>query len=440
MSENKERTIHSIAFMTITFTLQSAMSIGTGEKQSIVCDSEGNPYIPATSIAGVLRHAMPKETAEKLFGWVSLERNNQEKAKPTRINIGNAEVSGEYSLVYREGVQLDKFRTAADGRKYTLLAVDRGARFVSHLELEFESPEQETELMAALSDVLARMHKGEITLGHKSTRGFGKVKLECTYKCYSGENLLDSIDHEAGKDEKPFVFEEQERAEKPLILIERNITLRDSLCIREYTLEPPADRGSDSAPSYVQMMSGGKPIIPGMSWAGVFRHGAERVLCNLGLDEKISKECVNELFGYVVEGKKETDEKKSVKSRIRFEDTIFGTYQELIGRRTAINRFSGGAASKALYTEGTIVPKEKDTCNGTLRIFIEKNPACDGWGEDLIWLLLRELHEGRLHVGGNGSIGRGMFKVEGEIKPDDYKYKALAEMIRKKKGGANQNV
>lgn len=441
--------IYSVAFMTVRFTLQSAMSIGTGEKQSIVVDPQGKPYIPATSIAGVLRHAMPTDTANELFGWISLQRNNTVKAKPTRINISNANVDGDYSLVYREGVQLDRFRTATGGMKYTLLAVDRGATFVSHFELEFESQEQQKKLMTALSDVLARMHKGEITLGHKSTRGLGKVELSCTYKHYTKDNgnLLKSIDHEAGKDEKSFTPKEQKRKKEPFILIEKEIILRDSLCVREYTLAPPADKGVDSPPSYIQMKSAGKPVIPGMSWAGVFRHGAERVLCNLELDEADIKVCVDELFGYVPKEKYTMNQSKAKKSKVRFEDTVFDDtpYQELLGTRNAINRFTGGAATRALYTEGIIVQQivqqKKIPCTGKLRIRIERNPEeCSDWGEDLIWLLLRELHEGRLHVGGNGSIGRGMFNVKGELKPDDYKYERLVEMIRKKKGGAKKHA
>ena len=58
---------------------------------------------------------------------------------------------------------------------------------------------------------------------------------------------------------------------------------------------------------------------------------------------------------------------------------------------------------------------------------MKKNLGCTDWGVDLIHLLLHELHAGRLHVGGNGAIGRGLFSVENL---ENREYKHLAKLIQ----------
>lgn len=418
--------IYSIVFMTLHLTLESALSIGTGEKEAIVLDSEGKPYIPATSLAGVLRHGMPKEMGDQLFGWISTERSNKEQSIPTRINVRNAYADKEsYKLVYRECVKLNEYHTADGRMKYTILAVDRGAKFKAHLEMEFESLNQEKQLMDALTDVLFRMNEGEITLGHKSMRGFGKVSIRCTSKRYCREDetapLLASLDH---REELELPYAIERLTEGCFEKLEFDIQIRDTLCVREYAPVTYADKGTDSPPTYVQLTSGKNAVIPGTSWAGMLRHAAEALLIEMGLSKERSRACINTLFGYVDE-----ETKSAQISHVRFEDTIFvNTSQNdyARGRRTAINRASGGAAKGALYAEGVLAEQGEKT-EGKLCMYIRKNQDCSAWGKDLLLLLVRELNEGRLYVGGNGSIGRGMIRVTTKL--GDCPYTALAEKI-----------
>lgn len=438
--------IYSIVFMTLHLTLESALSIGTGEKETIVLDSEGKPYIPATSLAGVIRHGMPKEMGDQLFGWISTERLNQEQSIPTRINMRNAYVDKEYSkdkkritecpykLVYRECVKLNKYHTADGKMKYTILAVDRGAKFKAHIEMKFESLEQEKQLMNALTDVLFRMNEGEITLGHKSMRGFGKVSIRCTGKRYCREDsaapLIASLDHQEDMELPYKLAKLTKEAKEAFEKMEFDIQIRDTLCVREYAPVTYADKGTDSPPAYVQLTSGENAVIPGTSWAGMFRHAAEAMLTELGLSKERSRACINTLFGYVDE-----ETQSAQISHVRFEDTVFvntSRDEYTRGRRTAINRASGGAANGALYAEGVLAEQGEKT-EGKLRMYIRKNQ--EAWGKDLLLMLVRELNEGRLHIGGNGSIGRGMIRVKTKLGDDPYT--ELAKMIRDepKKGG-----
>lgn len=410
--------IYSIIFMSMTLRLESALSIGTGERECIVCDEQGNPYIPATSLAGVLRHAMKAEDGNALFGHISLERGHSEAAILSKIKIEDAMLDGAWKPVFREGVELDDYHTAAGNHKYRVFAVDRGARFHTQMELEFETREDEERLLPAFLRALSGLHAGELTMGKKSTRGMGSIRIEsCRMKAYRGETLLDSIDHTPDREEPVVLHAPTESDAEKLCY---TIRLRNTLCVREYV--PLAYRGAGSQePNYIQMMSGGKAVIPGTSWAGVFRHGTRAMLMKLGISAARSKALCSELFG---------DAGKNVEriaaSSVRFADTFFEP-NCIRGTRTAIDRCMGGAARGALYTEDALV-SEKETCAGVIQIFVRKGRTCTGWGTDMMRLLLRELDEGRLHVGGNGSIGRGLFRVDG-LKEDD-RYPELAALVR----------
>jgi len=410
--------IHSIIFMHIVLRLESAMSIGTGEKNAVVCDENGIPYIPATSLAGVLRHGMSKETGDRLFGRISLERGNHEISIPSKIIVGNGWMNTEKGFIfaYREGVGLKADRTPLDGAKYSILAVDRGAEFEAGFEFEFSSEEEENTLFPAFCEALARMHQGEITLGRKHSRGLGRVIIDqCTWKRYAQDHLLDSIHHTRDK-EKPLALPENVSSQYKTL--KYTIRLQSTLCIREYVSVHHHTAQELEEPNYVQMTSGGIPVIPGMSWAGVFRHGAQNILCRLGVSTDRSEALCAELFGCIQEGKHV--------SNVSFADTYLKDHKNIRGRRTAVNRFSGCASNGALYAEDFVAAKSNASC-GELCIRIKPNLPCSDWGHDLMHLLLRELDCGRLHIGGNGSIGRGLFRVDNL---EERNYPALAALIQ----------
>ena len=56
----------------LVMQLKSPLSLGSGISDNtdsdVLLDSRGNPFIPATSLAGGIRHSLDAETAGKLFG------------------------------------------------------------------------------------------------------------------------------------------------------------------------------------------------------------------------------------------------------------------------------------------------------------------------------------------------------------------------------------
>ena len=98
--------------------LVSPLSIGSGESEStdhdIIIDAVGRPFIPATAIAGVLRHSFPEDTAKRIFGYIPTSK--EEKAAdppvyPGRIMLYDALMTGkneQFFITNRDSVKLEE--------------------------------------------------------------------------------------------------------------------------------------------------------------------------------------------------------------------------------------------------------------------------------------------------------------------------------------------
>lgn len=66
-----------IKYYKIKFVLASPLAIGSGENTStdsdVILDSKGNPVIPATAFAGVIRHYLGIECNDRneVFGYIN---------------------------------------------------------------------------------------------------------------------------------------------------------------------------------------------------------------------------------------------------------------------------------------------------------------------------------------------------------------------------------
>lgn len=181
------------------------------------------------------------------------------------------------------------------------------------------------------------------------------------------------------------------------------------LSVREYTTEPAEDE-NENVPDFRQMktcvLENGErkeyPVVPGTSWAGAFRHHMQKLsrLYRTDREAEVS-EMFNRYFGIV----KGTDKRKS---QITFSETILqGTVSKIL-TRNAIGRFSGGAEERALYTEETVYGG-----NTVLTIrWNRRECQSDETFATLLAASVADLDAGILPIGGETSIGRGLFRVE----------------------------
>lgn len=443
------------------------------------------------------------EYAKKIFGHVRISRKAEDEGEQSesRIIFYDGHIVPEdinnISISIRDSVALDKYKTAMDGAKFDMEILEPGVSFCTYVELSC-TDEDDSKTDEVWKNIKGMFHDNALTFGAKTMRGMGEIetteiseaKFNLTdvngikewvgFKMYAGEEDVDNDKSEQVQQaNNPVQDEDQDKESKikskwePVndaetissdnsIKIDLELELKGGISIRRYSTDVAASemkegdnedsKSSEKAkseagdknnqdkamPDYEQLTVKGVggtdiPVIPGTSWAGAFRHRME---------EFIDKDKVISLFGTVNE-----KEKKKKKSLISFsESTITGGSDKTISR-TAIDRFTGGAAEGALYTEKTHYGG-----NTKLTIRIDNMDRLSEREQVLNALAaaILDLHFGYLAVGGLTSVGRGLFKVnkisvdgkdvisdinEGEA---ERIYELLAKAISGKAGGNNE--
>ena len=425
--ERLKRNQHPIAKRIIvrgTLVLDTPTCLGSGDADSptdlaLLRDSVSDcALLTGASIAGALRNYLREyqggygieeqkgDRATTLFGGT--RRDPDGEKSPLIIN--DAISSKIPAVELRDGVAIESTTgTAKKGQKYDLELLAAGTEFQIGFELSIEknlSQSQEQALINLLALALRGLEQGDISIGMKKRRGFGR----CHVKQWQVWNFnLENPDERMAwlkfehwcrdllPDRKTYlsiatalgVSLENEKDERDRFLMHATFQLVGSLLIRS---------GQDStgrAPDVVHLKSHRnsqlKPVLSGTSLAGVLRHRAERIVKILGSCSPI----VDQLFGFV-EGK------QSQASRLVVHEKVIKDATDLVQNRIAIDRFTGGAYHGALFDEQPIF-------GGSVCIELElRNPKDDEIG--LLLLLLKDLWTSDLPVGGESSIGRGRLK------------------------------
>lgn len=395
----------------LSFKLLSplALSNGTGKTtdKDLLLGSDGKPYIPGTAMAGLLRSCLPKEEAKKLFGTDRRTDKDEKKGNgeslqnsvESKIITYDALLVGESSIEVRDGVGLDERKTAKKGSKFNFEVVERGSQFVTYLEVDSdeEAEKIESKLLPAIKT---------FTVGSKSTRGYGQAGLTHVLKKTFDDTNFDSwLDFSVFKDESwdNSIEVTIDKCPAEYIEIGLGLAVNGSFIIRRYTTDVS---DNNSNPDYYTLKSGKTPVIPGTSWAGAFRSHMKnlaRVGGYAGYEYIDSS-----LFGYVNE-----NDKTSARSKIHFSESVVNNGEEKTITRNSIDRFTGGAKDAALFTEtvwyggDTFLTIRIEYCHTGKKDknYFDKNVS------KLLAAAVCDLNSGLLSVGGETSVGRGMFKV-----------------------------
>lgn len=402
--------------------------IGSGEEESsdsdVLRDSDGNVYIPGTSLAGVSRHFLETVgiNTDDIFGKIEVEKE-AEKDYESKIKFFDAFATNEVSTSVRDSVRLvDKI--SLDGSKFDYEIAEAGAEFIFKIELNTCSCEEKK----ICSYIINGFRNGDIRIGSKTTRGFGVVDIEdIKYLQLDLTNAEEmetyiNLDRDWNVVDKPFSAEELEKAryEGVYETIERDFSLKSFLFIRDYGSTKKVE-GDDSKFVDAQTLTNtnGNPVIPGPSIAGVIRSHCRKILDKAGYKtEKERQDFINDLFGYETEvgedGKLKRENEKKIKSHVLFkeceldkENIVF-----LNRTRTAVDRFSGSALQTGALFTGNIACRndEKQPEKITISIKIKKDFKDMKLAKSLINTCLDDLGKGLIAFGGNTGIGAGIFE------------------------------
>lgn len=418
-----------------TLVLEAPLLIGAGGggagaeiDTEVLKTKAGQPFIPGTSLAGALREFLAAESAlgmRLLFGTDAAYERRHKEAWQSSIRMEDVKLN-EVEIVVRDGVSLDEITgTAIEHHKFDYEAVGRGAKgeFCAEITLRGVHERHETDAEYAI-DLLARKMAAGFSLGAHTAKGFGEVYVkDLTARRYDFEKP-DHVRAWLGSEGKygnlvePKPYERQEKIyAKDDCVLEAKFALQGSLLVRDYERAMKvklAGRADDDGTSVQALMlrEGDRWIIPGASIKGALRHRAGEILRKLGLDDALLDRMMGPSLARIKAAPDEKWKSHLLVSEVRLEEGVAPKLQT----RVRIDRFTGGKIDTGLFTAAPIwqTAEGRDTLSMRL-VLHEPKEEERAWQIGLLLLLLKELSTGRLALGGEKSIGRGVLIGRGAV-------------------------
>ncbi len=388
--------------------LCSPAIIGSGDCEladvEVLRDSATDlPFIPATSLMGVLKHSISKEKLnltptekeqyEYLLGKETIDREDSIQSALLCSDL----TTDSAKVVIRDGI---KINLAEDKKKYDYEVIEPGAKFKLHWEIILREAFEKEIFKKILATMLDAMENCRIRIGAKTNQGFGCCKLinlqYAELDFGKPEHVLAWLrgDYFAAKtilDTTPFPVNEEK-----IFTIEALFSIKNSLIIKSY----PHDLTS---PDAVHIKSDSNYVLPGTSIRGAIRQRALRILKTLDIPD--AEKIIDKLFGTVVKGTKE-----KIKGRIQTEETIINTQGGMVvpelQTRIRIDRFTGGVIDGALFDSMPLWQKNKEQA---IKICLKIKNYEEG-EPGLLLQILKDLWVGDLPVGGEKNVGRGVLE------------------------------
>jgi CRISPR/Cas system CMR subunit Cmr4 (Cas7 group RAMP superfamily) len=396
-------------------------------ERPVLRDETGRPYLPGTTLAGLLRGALGDDDARALFGGAS----GDDDGLQSPLIVDDAPVTAIVPTELRDGVKINAATgTADDKTKFDVELLPVGTRFALRFELILAGEERDAALFSSLVRLLQSLEDGEVRLGARTSRGLGACEVPAGPSRWHVEDLLVS-----GRDGLLAWLGRGRDLGASWPRVERRAfsSARDVAAALGCSL-PAATRGQalrvtvklEVAGSLI-IRSGGhdpadadsihlhrldvdgrgatrppQPVIPGTSLAGVLRHCCLRIAQTLQREKGRGRKLVDGMFG-----------ERTRASRVRVPEAPVLGGKLLRHTRLRIDPWTGGALESFLFTEdawygGSVAltielapPREDER---------ENEPERAGAERALLLLALRDLATGDLSVGGESSAGRGRFR------------------------------
>ncbi|MCD4786101.1 MAG: hypothetical protein K8T10_19950 [Candidatus Eremiobacteraeota bacterium] len=429
--------------------LLSPAIIGSSESGDadtvLVRNADGEPYIPGSSMCGVLRNYffenLPKKDSkidgiekskfEDFWGFAEDEKQESSGRFQTRqsaLIINDLKPCGDVAVKIRDGVSIDpKSQMAKNTAKYEYEVIEAGQKFEIKIELIFrkDNEAEKNNYKRILATVIDALNESKISVGAKTNSGFGRIKLgewrfyEFDFSKEGKEEILKWLRYCRSRRNDGFPMQNTAdkytisnllgaplKIESKFFKIEAKVRIKSSLIVRSYF-----DR--IDYPDTVHIKSNNKPVLPGTSIRGALRHRTLRILNTLNKPKP--EEYINELFGYayIKDDKKNdnqtpTKNEKNIKGKLSVEESIIpdDLVAEELQQRIKIDRFTGGTIDGALFDSMPLWDKNNSkTTSFNITLTIKNHEDHEA---GLALLLLKDLMSGDLAIGGEKSIGRGV--------------------------------
>jgi len=400
-----------------TFHIGSGANFSLTSDSPILRDQNGRPYLPATSLKGVIRSHLEAEFPglDRLFGVAEKENGSA----LSRITVYDATSVTSPGTEVRDHVRIKpEWAAAADGGKFDQ-EVSGPATLKFHLI--YEGGSKDDAELCAIQEAVRALQAGELTCGANSSRGYGRLTLaETRYISFQRSEIAGLsawLNHRLkpveSKWETAFAWRanalEANETRWSTLELHLRIICDGPVLVRAPIPPNAAPHPFDADNPEVYALKGrltadhvpvttgpdNEHYLPGASLRGVLRHQACRIARLLGTG------AADLLFG-TINAKNDTGRK----GRIEVADApLLGQPRFVYIDHVAIDRITGFAADKRKFSTCALQSPKFDTM---IRVRFKPDEL---HLVALFGFLLRDLQDGRLFCGGATSRGYGHMKT-----------------------------
>jgi len=436
---------------------ETSLAVGSGDKDVltdalVATDVNGLPYIPGTTIAGVVRHMIEEVKPEgfninQIFGFQDKKDGQGSEIIFTEANILNSKgevidgmnlnakedslLSHYDELPIRQHVRINDKGVTDKAGKFDEQVCFAGTRFCFELEMVAKC-----ETVDNFDKILEQVQSQTFRIGGGTRSGFGKIKVvdlqTKTLDLTKQDQLKAYLDKSSALDSDFWSKEYQKPEGKSnydgWVKYELHLKPEDFFLFGSGFGDDEADMTPVKAKKVdwstgVGVMQEDLVLIPATSVKGALAHRVafhynrlnERFAgCKGDKEPKVGNEneAVQALFGY-----ENQEAKKQVRGNLLFSDVIEDKLlEDKILNHVAIDRFTGGAIDGALFQEKTTYITD-DNKSFTLTILANEKGLKGEKVQESLETAMIDICKGLLPLGGGVNRGNGTFT--GTLSVDD---------------------
>lgn len=450
----------------IVIEAKTPLAVSSGNKNvmtdSVVAlDVNELPFIPGTSIAGIIRHTLPKEVAEEFFGYQKGDKDGHgsmllfSEAKMIgeegKVVDGMSSIDFDKSDFYkhfkelpiRQHARINHQGVTVKTGKFDEQVVFKGTRFCFEMEMVATDDEK---YKTMFESVIGKLNSSSFRVGSGTRSGFGEIKVvSCQKKDYdltksedrkSYINKSSSLAAPWEGDKYEFTNNSEQWDRYELSLTPTDFFMFGSgFGDEDVDMKPVEEcyiKWNGNKPEFVK--SSQVVLIPASSLKGALAHRVAyhyNDITGIKADELEPEDfknyvgnknkAVKALFGS--EGEKDKDSKKmkdQQRGNILFSDIMEDKKKDnKIMNHVAIDRFTGGAIDGALFSEKVTDGRGEHYATTLL---VNNDAIIDADIKEALNRALRDLCKGMLPLGGGVNRGNGTFTGSLKINGEDVKW------------------
>ncbi|WP_288765306.1 RAMP superfamily CRISPR-associated protein [uncultured Porphyromonas sp.] len=436
---------------------ETPLSVGSGQKEiltdaPVVRDVNGLPYIPGTTLAGLLRHSLSDEEAKELMGFQDGENGRGSRVRVTEgklvgangialDGLCNIDADDDFLnyftgiLPLRQHARIGHQGVTEEHGKFDEEVVPKGARFCFEVELR----DEEGAHVEAFQRALQLFSSTHFRIGSGSRSGFGRVKVVGAW--HRLLNLSVSSELSLYLDKSSSLAEEwrgwqelglYEGSDGAFVTYQLKLRPEDFLMFSSGFGDADADNTVVKEPMIVWHSGKGEllerertVVVPASSVKGAVAHRTAfhynrlssqfaDFIADASAVVGESNQAVRTLFGFAAE-------QEARRGVVLFSDLIWerssGT-EEVVLSHVKIDRFTGGGVEGALFQEKPLYAAEEPLVLEL--VLLEEVPE---EVQKALELALADICSGHLSLGGSVQRGHGCF--EGELLKNGKKIEML---------------